>query len=82
MPEEVRQTIADQREAFRKKFGRDPGPEDPVFFDPDAGTPQEISEENYNRELNRAAVAAGIVTDLSRDCILQNKSSLVGLFGM
>jgi hypothetical protein len=25
-----------QAERFRNKFGRDPGPEDPIFFDPDA----------------------------------------------
>lgn len=29
-----------QLRAFRKKFGRDPGPGEPVFFDPDADTPQ------------------------------------------
>ncbi len=29
-----------QLEAFRKKFGRDMGPEDPFFFDPDADSPQ------------------------------------------
>lgn len=33
-----------QREAFRKKFGRDPGPGDPVFFDPDADEPRPLSE--------------------------------------
>lgn len=32
-----------QLRAFRKKFGRDPGPGDPLFFDPDADTPQPIS---------------------------------------
>jgi hypothetical protein len=25
-----------QLQAFREKFGREPGPEDPIFFDPDA----------------------------------------------
>ena len=29
-----------QTEAFRRKFGREMGPEDPFFFDPDADTPQ------------------------------------------
>ena len=39
--------IRDQLRAFRKKFGRDPGPDDPVFFDPDApgDQPVPISEE-------------------------------------
>ena len=31
-----------QREAFRRKFGREPGPSDPLFFDPDIDTPQEL----------------------------------------
>ena len=31
-----------QRERFRAKFGRDPGPDDPVFFDPKADTPQAL----------------------------------------
>jgi hypothetical protein len=37
MPEELRQGLADQLERFRKKFSREPGPDDPVFFDPEAG---------------------------------------------
>jgi hypothetical protein len=32
--------LESQRIAFREKFGRDPGPEDPIFFDPEADTPQ------------------------------------------
>jgi len=30
----------EQRTAFRKKFGREMGPDDPFFFDPEADTPQ------------------------------------------
>jgi HEPN domain-containing protein len=29
---------------FREKFGRDPGPDDPVFFDPDANEPRPMSD--------------------------------------
>ncbi len=36
-----------QFQRFREKFGRDPGPDDPVFFDPDADTPQELAEKVY-----------------------------------
>jgi hypothetical protein len=36
MPPEVHDMLLRQREAFRKKFGRDPGPSDPFFFDPNA----------------------------------------------
>jgi hypothetical protein len=30
----------DQLDAFRRKFGREMGPDDPFFFDPEADTPQ------------------------------------------
>jgi hypothetical protein len=32
-----------QLEAFREKFGRDPGPGDPVFFDPDKDVPTQMA---------------------------------------
>jgi len=51
---------ASRKEAFRKKFGREPEPGDPIFFDPDAETPQQMSEEDFRRELNREAAAAGV----------------------
>jgi hypothetical protein len=31
----VHQALLEQRNAFIEKFGREPGPDDPVFFDPD-----------------------------------------------
>ena len=37
---ETREAISKQEQLFREKFGREPGPEDPLFFDPDASTPQ------------------------------------------
>jgi hypothetical protein len=39
MTPEVYAALKEQREAFRKKFGRDPGPGDPVIFDPLADKP-------------------------------------------
>ncbi len=39
--------IEKQRVAFIAKFGREPGKGDPVFFDPDADTPQRISREKW-----------------------------------
>jgi len=38
----VDKILKKQLKEFRKKFGRDPGPGDPVFFDPNADTPQPI----------------------------------------
>jgi hypothetical protein len=40
---EAKAIVERQEEAFRKKFGREMGPEDPVFFDPEADTPQPFS---------------------------------------
>jgi hypothetical protein len=31
--------LESQLDRFRQKFGREPGADDPVFFDPDADTP-------------------------------------------
>ena len=44
---------AAQREAFQKKFGRDPGPGDSVFFDPDADTPTPMTPDRIERSLER-----------------------------
>jgi integrase len=49
-----------QREAFRAKFGRDPGPDDPVFFDPDAKTPQPMDMDALQRQVIEAMVQVGI----------------------
>ena len=47
--------MAAARDRFREKFGREAGPSDPVFFDPDADTPMPISEEKITAELRAAA---------------------------
>jgi hypothetical protein len=49
-----------QLQAFREKFGREPGPDDPIFFDPDADTPQPFRLEKFLEESIEAMVAAGI----------------------
>jgi hypothetical protein len=53
----VEQALEEQLQAFRAKFGRDPGPDDPLFFDPDADEP---------RPLNWVAVEAGMVDAMER----------------
>jgi hypothetical protein len=60
MTPEVHDALLKQREAFRAKFGRDPGPGDPVFFDPDADTPTQISQERMEADLDEALRKAGI----------------------
>jgi hypothetical protein len=49
-----------QREAFIEKFGREPGPDDPVIFDPDYDTPVPLSEEKLRAHTLEAMRAAGI----------------------
>jgi len=49
-----------QREAFVEKFGREPGPEDPLFFDPDCDTPRPLHHDKVQGEMVEAMVAAGI----------------------
>lgn len=48
-----------QLEAFRRKFGRDPGQRDPIFFDPDADTPVPLSAEKIETEALEAMRKAG-----------------------
>jgi integrase len=60
LPPEAQEAIKRQFAAFREKFGREPGPDDPVFFDPVADTPIQMPEEIFRTEMNRAAAAAGI----------------------
>ncbi len=47
--DEVRRVLIEQRARFRAKFGRDPGLDDPIFFDPDQDTPQPWNEESYRK---------------------------------
>lgn len=78
---EVSAAFKEQREAFHRKFGRDPGPDDPVFFDPDADTPEPLEMDPIRRLVVDAMVQAGtkpevvyafsktglIVTDMNQD---------------
>ena len=64
---EAQQAIEEQLRRFHEKFGREAGPEDPLFFDPDAGTPQPLSEPQRDEMLNQilsAASRAGIRPEL------------------
>ncbi len=60
----LREAMERQAERFREKFGRDPGPEDPIFFDPDADEPRpfdlDTATHEMAEELRHAGIAAGI----------------------
>ena len=64
MPEEIVEGLKQLREEFRRKFGRDPGPNDPVFFDPNASTPRPYPFERAEAEVAAAMKAAGVAPDL------------------
>src|SRR5271167_4195534 len=56
---EAQRAIQEQLRKFREKFGRDAGPEDPIFFDPDADTPQPISKADLDERTGQILSAAG-----------------------
>ena len=55
IPPELIELLREQEERFREKFGRDMGPGDPVFFDPDADDPTSLSVDRYNELFVEAA---------------------------
>jgi hypothetical protein len=57
---ELERALAKQVQAFREKFGREPGPHDPLFFDPDAEVPTPLDPRDVTADL----VAAGARTGL------------------
>ncbi len=53
----ARGALVRQRQSFRKHFGRDPRPEDPVFFDPFADEPRFLDEEGEERLIRMSEMA-------------------------
>jgi hypothetical protein len=56
----MKDVLARQLLAFKEKFGRDPGPSDPIFFDPDADAPHPIDPGKVHREVRDLMARAGI----------------------
>ena len=56
----VHQALLDQRKALVEKFGREPGANDPVFFDPDKDVPTPIDPARMAADLEKAIRDAGI----------------------
>ncbi|CAM5741411.1 hypothetical protein [Streptomyces afghaniensis 772] [Streptomyces afghaniensis] len=55
---ELMEGLEGQLEAFREKFGREPGPGDPLFFDPEADEPTRLTKEYFDDMLLRMAERA------------------------
>src|SRR5262245_3412466 len=59
MPAGLHKVLFDQRIAFVKKFGRDPGPGEPIFFDPDKDAPTPAPLGKIHIDVVEAMLKAG-----------------------
>jgi hypothetical protein len=57
--QDTAEIIAHQKKLFREQFGRAPGPEDPLFFDPRVASPQFLSDESHEEVWKSLLQAAG-----------------------
>ncbi len=53
------EAITEQKRLFREKFGREPGPEDPLFFNPESAVPEFLSIESQDETWRALVQAAG-----------------------
>lgn len=56
---ETAEIIAEQKKLFREQFGREPGPDDPLFFEPRVAVPQFLSDESTDEVWKSLLQAAG-----------------------
>src|SRR5215471_9492203 len=52
--------IQKQQARFRQKFGREMGPNDPIFFDPDAETPELVDVDACKQAMIKIMANAGM----------------------
>jgi len=57
---ETAEALKRQHERFVAKFGRPPGPDDPLFFDPSANEPRRAIDEVLDQQLLEAMHKAGV----------------------
>jgi len=60
LPDEVVEILKRRRDCFREKFRREPGPTDPIFFDPHADTPRPMEMDTLDEAMLDAMAHAGI----------------------
>ena len=56
---ETAEIIAQQKNLFREQFGREPGPDDPLLFEPGVAVPQFLSDESTDEIWKSLLQAAG-----------------------
>lgn len=83
LDEELAGALKNQYEEFRQRFGRDPGPGDPVFFDPDADGPGFLSQANIEkyddaviRAMNEAGVSPTVIYAYKKTGLIVTASNL------
>ena len=54
------EALAEQVQAFRDRFGRDPEPDDPLFFDPNVDVPSPLDRDQVMAEIVAAGYRAGL----------------------
>lgn len=69
-----------QLQRFREKFGREPGPGDPVFFDPDKDVPTPMGEEKIMKKtievMRKAGIREELVYAYEKSGIILNEKNL------
>ena len=71
---QTREILEHQLEAFRRKFGREAGPDDPIFFDPRADTPRalDLSSVDFEKIMLEVARAenlpAAVIAYVQQNC--------------
>lgn len=64
---ELREALQEQLRRFREKFGRDPGPDDPIFFDQE---PLEHAEFHAVQDMRRAGLVPELVYAFEKTGVL------------
>jgi len=53
------EAITEQKRLFREEFGREPGPDDPLFFNPESAVPEFLSVESQEETWRALVQVAG-----------------------
>ena len=69
LPPQAVVALKQQLQNFRDKFGREPGPRDPVFFDPDADTPIALTPERFDALFYEACSKARIPKEHAKEIL-------------
>jgi hypothetical protein len=54
-----KEMLGDLNRLFKEKFGREPGPDDPLFLDPDADTPIPLAASKLRAQVVITMIRAG-----------------------